>query len=158
MYLIIDIDGTLSNTEHRLHLVTQKPKNHKLFHELAKHDPPYVHMCDIVYRLYYSSEWNFVSGRPKSILQDTVEWLQTYLHPEISAENVFLRDDGDNRPDFIVKEEIIKKYITEDLTNCVIIDDRPSVQAYFRAKGATVLDPGTWDQEKNPDKQMKFLP
>ena len=61
--------------------------------------------------------------------------------------------DDDTHADFYTKKLVVES-LGIDFKEILLIDDRPSTQAYFRLRGATVLDPGTWVYE---DKHMKVL-
>ena len=68
----------------------------------------------------------FVSGREERFREPTERWLERfYLHDCL----LFMREDGDNRSDHIVKEEIYKKYIlpVKDTSEILfVLDDRNS--------------------------------
>lgn len=155
MYYIIDIDGTVSNPLHRLEYVLQVPKDNDTFHSLASLDPPYAKICNLAKSIVHSNLGNvyFVTGRPRTTLNETLEWLRKNVSYFIHKKMLLMANPGDRRPDFIVKEYQLSK-LNITLDQCLFIDDRPSVRAYVLEKGGSVLDPGTWTNE---DPQMKDL-
>ena len=78
----------------------------------------------------------FVSGRPDRYRQVTVTWL---LRTGISLSTLYMRADGDCRPDHIVKRELLAEILADGWKPWLVIDDRPQVVAMWRAEGLTCL-------------------
>ena len=71
-----------------------------------------------------------VTGRPQEYLQNTVEWLERYSVP---FSQIIMRRQGDRRPDFVVKEEMLAVLDSERIA--MVIDDRPSVCDMWERRG-----------------------
>jgi len=129
--IIVDIDGTLAHMNGR-----------------GPFDWDYVDKdtCDelvkgIVYSLADGNDYKviLVSGRSDICLEKTVNWL---LDNKIYYYKLFMRPDGDFRPDTELKEEIYKKFIEPNYEVVAVFDDRPKVIAKWRELGLRVIDVG----------------
>ena len=73
---IFDLDGTLTNGEHRVHHILKSPKDWDTYFSLAGDDAPHAHVCDLAYRLHVSGmAIVYVSGRSDICREATVAWL-----------------------------------------------------------------------------------
>lgn len=161
MDVIVDIDGTLANLDHRLHFV-KKPK----CEDCADHDCAFVDCkCDqcILWKkdwkgffdnmdkdtiiqpildqvMELSKEHNIVcvSGRPDSHEEETMYWLGKHGVP---IQCLIMRSKFDHRPDDEVKRDILHKYFKKENVH-LVIDDRPRVIRMWREEGLTVQDVG----------------
>jgi len=79
-----------------------------------------------------------VSGRTKSCMEKTKDWLEVYTDVPRDAE-VYMREEGDNRKDIVVKREIYEKYLKDRFNVAYILDDRPVVCRMWRDLGIPVL-------------------
>lgn len=71
----------------------------------------------------------FVSGRPESCRQDTVEWLNFPGILKTDDDNpLYMRTTGDRRPDTIIKRELFDQFIRpQNLYITGVFDDRNRV-------------------------------
>lgn len=127
--LIVDIDGTVASHE--------GIRGHHDYHRVLE-DAPKGDIIDLVNFLWpvHMSEVIFVSGRPDSCREDTVEWLKAHGLP---SGNLFMRKTGDFRPDYLVKYELFNEHIRGKYNVGYVLDDRNSVVAMWRALGLTCL-------------------
>ena len=82
---------------------------------------------------------------PESTRRDTMYWLKRYnLIPEFKpgqeARPLYMRADGDYRPDSLVKQELLDKIKKEGYNPTVAFDDRPRVIEMWRKNGIFVFD------------------
>jgi hypothetical protein len=142
--IIVDIDGTLANIEHRTHYVRNGRKNWKRFFdamilETVRED------VKAVYDLYYGLRNRFglsliiVSGRGSEYEYQTRKWLSDN---GIEFDKLFMRRKADYRDDTIIKQEIYDTYIAPQHKVILVIDDRPKVVRCWRSMGLQVLDVG----------------
>lgn len=116
--VIVDIDGTLAqNTVHRSPYDESKVLD----------DPIYPDIVGQVRKLHRSG-WIIllVSGRHSTCGEDTIKWLRWH---NIPYHHIFMRHGWDNRPDTVVKQEILNsllKLVPKEQIK-LVIDDRPSV-------------------------------
>lgn len=136
--IIVDLDGTLCDNSHRQHFMEQRPKDWKSFYAGISEDVP-NEWCEWLLIQFEKSQHMkiiLVSGRPKDYLQQTESWLKEYSVP---YDELFMRESGDFREDFIVKKEIYNKYIQPHYRVLFTIDDRQQVVDMWRSLGITCL-------------------
>ena len=73
-----------------------------------------------------------VSGRDETARRATETWL---TFNEVPFERLLLRKTGDQRPDHVVKTEILDTQITPRYDIIGVVDDRRSVVKMWRARG-----------------------
>lgn len=75
----------------------------------------------------------YASGRHQGCQTDTRSWLNSNVGYETSP--LFMRADGDNRHDYIVKREIYEREIKDRYNVVAILDDRPQVIRMWQELG-----------------------
>ena len=134
-YVIFDIDGTLADVEHRRHHVANKPKDWTAFYEAMDDDPPNWPVVALAQALVIADHKLIcVSGRPSNYYHRTYAWL---THHRIPCHGLYLREEGDHRPDHVVKREklaLIRAVHGEPL---FAVDDRQQVVDMWRDEGIT---------------------
>lgn len=87
---------------------------------------------DVLVQLQETYPIIIVSGRKAECRDETLAWLnKNYIHPD----ELFMRADGDNRPDSIVKYEILMNDIAPGYAVKGVFDDRNSVVEMWRNVG-----------------------
>lgn len=81
-----------------------------------------------------------VSGRHDTYKPQTQLWLDNNM---IYYSEIFMRKEGDNRSDYIIKEEIYNFYIKNKYNVLFAIDDKPSIIRLWRRLGIFVLNVGS---------------
>jgi len=123
--ILCDIDGTVANLDHRLHLVQGEDKNWEEFFLLCVRDLP---RFDIIRKLkdYWLDGYDifFLSGRSDIVREKTRMWLDNVAQvPTYRA--LMMRSKDDKRPDTMVKADMLKMFNKDDIH--LVIDDRPQV-------------------------------
>jgi hypothetical protein len=141
--IICDIDGTVADLTHRLHLVKNGNHDWDTFHASVDKDSPREDIIALVGRLMFSPghpySVYFVSGRSESSREATRQWLlDNGLH---GYTNLYMRPAGDTRDDRIIKKEILDMHFKKEEI-LLIIDDRPKVIEMWKREGLNVLDVG----------------
>ncbi len=138
--VILDLDGTIANCDHRLKLVKEKPKNYRKFEASIPSDEPYddvILIVKAVLRELGESALVIVTGRSIDCLEATKDQLCKF---NIQYDMLFMKEKGDYRPDYIYKEEILQKII--DIFGkkpfCVF-EDRDRVVQMYRKNGVRCL-------------------
>ncbi len=72
-----------------------------------------------------------------SVLKYTEEWLK---RNKIPYDEIFIKDEGDHRPDYIVKAEMYNNKIKNKYNILFMIDDRNQVVNQWRKMGLCCLD------------------
>lgn len=131
---IVDIDGTIADNSHRLHHIQKCPKNWDAFFAEVGGDKPIPHMVRLLDDLQqYWVRFVYVTGRPERCRRDTERWLDRNDLP--IGEEMYMRADGDRRPDYIVKKEMLDRLLAEGWTPIMAFVDRDSVVAMWRENG-----------------------
>lgn len=142
--IIFDVDGTISDSNHRLHYIhPDKSKgekgNFRAFLDSAKDDPLVTRVAQM-YKLLYVvyPDIRVVTGRPESLRQVTLDWFAQHGLP-LATENLYMRKQGDNRRDFLIKQEIFNSWkISPEQVFCVF-EDRLQVVAMWESLGIQVF-------------------
>lgn len=137
--VLCDLDGTLClNTEGRSYFDMARVEEDEA-------DPFVGCIIDALYNYGQDVEGNpypriiLVSGRSESARKKTEDWLNRNMIP---FDDLFLRREGDNRKDAVVKEEIYREKIEPYYAVLGVIDDRNSVCREWRKLGLRVLQTG----------------
>ena len=135
---IFDIDGTLADCTHRLHYIQQQPKDWKSFFAAVGDDAPIRHMLQLVNDLD-DQEYCvnvFVSGRSDECRGATIIWLYKHLqNGKYSNVHLYMRKQGDHRPDDIVKIELLAQIRADGFEPIMAFEDRASVVDAWRKAG-----------------------
>lgn len=139
---VIDIDGVVADVRHRLHHVTQTPKDWGRFFRAAPQDPPLAEGVETVRKLAEVFEVVYLSGRPEFCRRDTERWFRRHDLPE---GELLLRREGDRRPARMTKLDELRR-LSRRAPVAVLVDDDEEVLEAARAAGYDVL-PATWMHE-----------
>ena len=124
--VICDIDGTLAC------------KGNRSPYDMTKvgEDTVYWHIATILDALVTEETLILFSGRDTSGRDATIKWLDENM---IKYNELYMRDEGDNRPDTVVKQEMYENYVKDKHNVTMVIDDRPSVVRMWKKLGLPVL-------------------
>jgi len=136
--IIFDVDGTIADVEHRRHFVTQKPADWKSFKEETVNDTPVQWVCDIAKRfIAQGDDVAFFSARNESQRGITETQISEWIGN--GHKGLFLRPDGDFRPDEEFKSDLADKFEEFGGKIDLVFDDRNKVVDMWRARGTTVV-------------------
>lgn len=131
--ILVDVDGTLA------HIDSSDPRD-PYDASRAMED-----ICDdavsAVSAMCYQHGYHVIilTGRHSGHLEVTKEWLS---ENGIEYDAIYCREEGDTRPDYIVKRELFNEHIRDKYNVKFVIDDRPSVCRMWRSLGLKVLQVG----------------
>ena len=135
--IVFDIDGTLANIEHRRAFVATKPKNWKAFNAGIPNDTPH---SDIVWLAQEFMDYGHIiilcSGRGEEQREATERQMDAF---RVSYHKLFMRSAKDNRPDDVIKVELLQQIRDEYGNPHLWFDDRSRVVNAIRAEGVRVL-------------------
>lgn len=145
--IVCDLDGTLCNVEHRRHFVRREgKKDWRSFFEGLSEDAVNQWCADILDAMCDQYEIVYASGRGDEYEKLTREWLKRKGLDEYRLRNgdwkpaaLYMRQRGDHRQDYIVKEIILDFEILTRYEPVFFIDDRKQVVDMWRRRGYTVL-------------------
>jgi hypothetical protein len=133
--VIVDIDGTVAR-----HVGIRDHHDYDRVNE----DVPVWPIIGMVRLLGFSAGYEviFVSGRPDSCRQATLDWIREFVHMNAigtRGSTLLMRQIGDKRGDDVVKLELFNKFIRGKYHVRWVLDDRDRVVAMWRRLGLTCL-------------------
>ena len=135
MNIIFDIDGTIADCDHRRHFITNGNDDWVAFRAQTKYDTPIQHVCDMAKQHIADGDTvMFVSARNNSERDITIKQIQDWIG--IESPILFMRPDGDYRPDDEFKKDVlivIREILDSDPD--IVYDDRNKVVDMWRANG-----------------------
>jgi phosphoglycolate phosphatase-like HAD superfamily hydrolase len=133
MYLLLDIDHTISNAFWRDPMIGAQPWDE--YHAASKDDKPFKNMIGLVNSL---SSMGYtivaVTGRNEKFRQLTLNWFLKY---RIDVDELLMRPDDDFTKNAELKLELIKKFKVSDIH--FAIDDNEDACIAFQKLGITSL-------------------
>ncbi len=128
--VIVDLDGTIADHSQRhwtdyADVINDKPI-HNVVNSVRNEDE-------------MGNDVIFMSGREDICYEDTKLWIARTFHWPAEYVNLHMRVAKDNRPDFIVKEELFQKHVHGKYNVLRCYDDRDQVVALWRYKGLTCM-------------------
>ncbi|WP_218566321.1 hypothetical protein [Vallicoccus soli] len=148
-YAAVDLDGTVADVRHRLHLVAGRPRRWDAFFAAARDDAVLPEGEAVVRRLVQDHDLVWLSGRPERCRRDTAAWLREHGLP---PGELVLRPEGDRRPAAVVKIGLLRRLARERPLD-VLVDDDPAVVRAARRAGFTVLH-ATWMGEAREEREV----
>lgn len=134
--VVFDLDGTLADGRHRLHLLPRKDyhltESWTEFNLAAVDDLPIqdnIALCNALYRQYYVV---ILTGRSDVAEQITRQWL---TQNGVRYDALIMRKQADNRKDVQIKEEELRGLGLKNILCC--FDDLPHVAYHMRDLGLT---------------------
>lgn len=127
--IIVDIDGTIAK------MVDRSPYDWMRVSE----DQPVEAVITAVRDAARNRHIIFMSGRDASCREITNQWLHRYVGLPSAFYELFMRPEGDNRRDDIVKLELFNTHVRNDFNVKYVLDDRAQVVRMWRKLGLTCM-------------------
>lgn len=126
--IIVDIDGTIAHIGNR---------DYHDYNEKVLTDTPDHTIISIV-NTYYDKGYKVIimSGRKDSCKEYTEAWLHEH---NVSYDYFYMRKSDDNRKDWIVKDELVREFVSPFFYVDFCLDDRNQVVNHYRDMGYKVL-------------------
>ena len=135
--ILVDIDGTLADTSHRIHHLNKTPKDWENWNGSMEKDEPKTIIVEIVKLLAEKDiAVLLVTGRFEAHRKKTLKWL---LKHNIPFNAMYMRKNGDFRSDHIIKQEIFRETIQPMFDTIAAFEDRKSVVDMWREAGLVCL-------------------
>lgn len=142
---VFDLDGTLADITHRLHLIKQKPPDWPSFYRSCVSDTPKAWVIDLLNMCRKQGDILILSGRSDEVEGYTRDWL---IENHIWYDYLVMRKAGDYTPDHVLKAEMMDSFLTDkDFEVQFIVDDRQRVVDMWRSKGFKVLQCEAWSED-----------
>lgn len=128
--VVVDLDGTLINTKHLLHLA--KPESHDYldFHKMAVYAPP------VKWTLRVVRDWHAIgvpvvisTARSERYQVFTEEWLRKWFP---GYTNLYMRQWNDTQEDHVTKLGLLQEIQYDYGTVLRAYDDNPGVLQMYR--------------------------
>lgn len=145
---LFDLDGTIGNHDHRVHLVVNKAqdpnfkKDYKAYYEAAEKDSPNPKIVDMIKKVRSAGfDIAIATGRPDIYVMQTVRQLQRFgILEDISF--MMMRDEEDFRPNAEFKLDCMALASeTNELTG--LVDDMKSSRDAAVQAGLRAIDPNS---------------
>lgn len=124
----VDLDGTVAN-----HFGVRSPYDYTK----VGLDKPHEDITELVHNLSLHYKIIYVSGRESSCREDTINWIREHI--DDTEPLLFMREAGDSRPDWVIKNEIYDREIIPNYDIAFSLDDRDQVVRHMRRRGIRVL-------------------
>ncbi len=134
-WAVLDLDGVVADTRHRVHFLDRSPKAWEAFFAAAPADPLLPEGAAVAHRLAAEHTLVYLTGRPARWRSDTEAWITAVGLP---AGRVHMRRDGDRRPARLVKVGVLRR-LAGEAPVAMVVDDDPQVVRAVRAAGFPVL-------------------
>lgn len=133
---VFDVDGTLSNLEHRISHIQGSPKDWKTFNSLVEHDTPHEDIIWLSNVFAAHGRIIICTGREEVYLEQTANWLEKH---GMGFDAIYMRPAGDYRHDDIIKKELLEQIRKDYGEPYMWFDDRSRVVDAIREEGIRVL-------------------
>ncbi len=132
MFVVFDLDGTLADTRGREHFLNREKKDWRSFYAACDTDRPFHNIIRVLQALFITgADVEIWTGRSSEVADKTRAWLDNL---GLSLIPVKMRDEGDHRPDTVLKEEWLK---ASSRSPALVFEDRSSVVSMWRSNGIT---------------------
>lgn len=133
--IIVDIDGTLANINHRRKDLLVD-KDWKKFNSRMDKDIINPWCLEIINQFKSQYDIILATGRSEDFREVTLKWLK---NNEVFYTKLFFRKSNDSRDDRIIKEEIFREKVSPSYDTLFVVDDRKKVVDMWREIGLVCL-------------------
>ena len=142
--IIMDIDGTLADASHRLHLLPSKRRDEskppseawREFYLASEHDGVIEEIRILNNKLAEEYPVFLCTGRSDTDKALTLKWLRRH---DIRWNGIYMRKSGDHRPDTVVKKEMLDQIRSNGFEPLFAVEDRAGVTKMWRDNGVRCL-------------------
>jgi hypothetical protein len=140
---IFDIDGTLSDNEHRMHYIMEENRDWDTFFSLQDKDEPFGAVMEIFDTLSAAGhKCVIITARCERFRDVTLEWLNKHHEGTIKSKDVYMRPLNDRTDDDKIKIDILNKILYDNPQYRVmgIFEDRHRIIDAYRDAGFYVFE------------------
>lgn len=134
MRVIFDLDGTLANSEHRVHHLTGEVKDWRAFYSACDMDEPVAPIVATMKAMVAAGhDCEIWTGRSSEVVDETIHWLERH---GLGEQKIRMRPIGDHQPDTALKAGWLEQSIlATDHKPDLVFEDRASVVEMWRSHG-----------------------
>ena len=122
--VIFDIDGTILDSSHRDPFSATDDE--------ILNDREDEGLCEMIRSMYFKLPFVVITARDKKYFDVTMTWLRKHIGEPTGG--IYMRERGDIRPDFIVKEELLEK-VCEKYRPIVAFEDTITCAQMYEKNG-----------------------
>ena len=134
--IVVDLDGTLADCNHRLHFIEQPKKDWKSFFNHCNEDSVIEPVRELINMLKTKYMIIILTARPDISKEATVKWLDDN---NIEYDALFMRGKNDYRKSPVVKSDLIEEMKCHDYIPIYAIEDRDDCIDMFNSLGIFTL-------------------
>jgi len=141
--ILVDVDGTVSDSSSRYHWLLEKPRNFDAYHANQVNDPPIEPVVAAVLALFWSNRGHnmiiFSTARPEIYRQDTVDWIRKHMLSPIFQPCIYMRPDKDYRPHVEMKRDLLRRIRADGYDPKLTFEDKAEVAQMYASEGVVCL-------------------
>jgi hypothetical protein len=134
--LLVDLDGTLCDIDHRLHLIHKSEdrpkKDWATFFRNMHMDAPHLWCVEIIRRFATDHAIIFCTGRAAEYENPTRDWIDAHLPWLKDRYLLLMRADKDFRVDTEVKRDLYMEIVRPGYDVLFALDDRARIAKMWR--------------------------
>ena len=130
--VIVDLDGTLANCNHRLHHIDGVKKNWDLFFQGCSDDTVIEPMLNLIKMLSKDYKIVFITARPEKNRYLTTKWLNDN---NIDYDLLMVRGDKDFSKSPVSEKKMLEHLIDKGFKPVYSFDDRLDCAEMFQSMG-----------------------
>lgn len=146
--IIVDLDGTLTNSDHREHLIDQGKYDE--YFDLVGSDTLNEWCADLIKEYIATHKVILLTGRPERVREITVKWLDVY---DVPFDLLFMRQPEEREQGFIYKQRVYETFLEPNFDVRMVLDNDPKICEMFRDLGIPALQ---YDQENDGSEEGKI--
>ena len=133
--IIVDINGTLSDTANVVNFLRGPRKDWKSFFDKMNSVPPNKMVVEFMERFRRDHKIILVSGAPDIYRRRTTEWLE--VHKIKAYDMMFMRPAWDKRPGWQMKKTLYEKNLKNMFRIKLVLDDKQDAVDMWMNLGLT---------------------
>jgi len=135
--IIFDMDGTLADVNPIRHYVSGDKKDFNSFHKASVWVRPNQQILALNHAINDQVAILIVTARNEQFRTVTSAWLEKY---QVRYHHLYMRKSGDNRADYLVKQDIFKQITTAGYNVVAAVDDNPKIIALWKEMQLVVIE------------------
>lgn len=135
--IIFDLDGTITLTGHREHLLAGDDTDWDAYYRASIYDEPnlpVIATLQALRRHHTDTRFEIWTGRSEIVRAETDDWLRRH---KVEVMHMRMRGRDDHRPDVALKQQWLHEVSMDDMTIDLVFEDRDRMVHFWRKNGIT---------------------